>query len=58
MIESINVKIDEGRLTSPREDSEESDDEKEEGSNQKNVKKIKVEEQPNEDEEKLMEDEE
>ena len=46
MIESINVKIDEGRLTSSREDSEESDDEEEEGSKKKDMKKIKVEEQP------------
>ena len=45
VIESINVKIDEGRLTSSREDSKESDDEEEEGS-----KEIQVEEQPEEDE--------
>ena len=50
VIESINVKIDEGRLTSSREDSEESDNEEEEGSNQKDVKKIKVEEQLDKDE--------
>ena len=43
LIESINVKIDELKLTSSREDSEESDDEEEEGSNQKEVKKINVE---------------
>ena len=57
VIERINVKIDEGRLTSSREDSKESDDEEEEGSKKKGVKKIKVEEQPDEDEEQLTEDE-
>ena len=58
VIESINVKIYEGRLTSSREDSKESDNEEEEGSKKKSQKKIKVEEQPEEDEEQLTEDEE
>ena len=52
------MKIDEGILTSSREDLEESDDEEEDGSNQKDVKKIKVEEQSDKDEEQLTEDEE
>ena len=58
VIESINVKIVEGRLTSSREDSKESNDEEEEGSNQKEVKKIKMEEKLDENEEKLTKDEE
>ena len=56
MIESINVNIDEGILTSFREDSEESDDEEEEVFDQKEMKKIKMEEEL--DEEQLLKDEE
>ena len=44
VIESINVKIDEGRLTSSREGSKESDNEEEEVFDQKEMKKIKMEE--------------
>ena len=58
VIERINVNIDEGRLTSSIEDSKESYNEEEEGSNQKDVKKIKVEEQSDKDEKQLTEDEE
>ena len=58
MIESINVEIVEGKLTSSREDPEESDDEEEKGSKKRGVKKIKVEEQLDENEEQLTEDEE
>ena len=56
MIESINVNIDEGRLTSSKEYLEESDDEEEEVFNHKEMKKIKMEEQL--DEEQILEDEE
>ena len=42
IIEIINMKIDETRLSSSREDLEESDDEEKEVSNQKEMEKIKM----------------
>ena len=53
VIESINVKIDEGKLKSSREDSKELDDEENEVSDKKEMKEIKMEEQLDEDEEQL-----
>ena len=43
VIERINMKINESRLTPSREDSEESNDEEKEVSDQKEMKEIKIE---------------